>query len=69
MARLEEYAYKFKHIQLERRTGILQMRLHRRRDAAVGRRGVLFSIYGPSLGARLVLQTIGEAGRSHISDL
>jgi hypothetical protein len=27
MARLEEYANKFKHIQLERRGGILQMRL------------------------------------------
>jgi hypothetical protein len=28
MARLEEYANKFKHIQLERRGGILHMRLH-----------------------------------------
>jgi hypothetical protein len=28
MARLEEYANKFKSIQLERRDGILQMRLH-----------------------------------------
>ena len=36
MARFEDYANKYTHIQMERHDGILQMRLHGRWDVALG---------------------------------